>query len=62
MTDSDDLQIKAVDVAYANTDYAYIRGGLSENERVIVSPIRNPVTGMPLTAIETTDGSMADAS
>ena len=62
MTDSDDLQIKAVDVAYANTDYAYIRAGLSEGERIIVSPIRNPVTGMPLTAIETTDASMADAS
>ena len=62
MTDSDDLQIKAVDVAYANTDYAYIRAGLLEGERVIVSPIRNPVTGMPLTAIETTDASMADAS
>ena len=62
MTDSNDLQIKAVEVAYANTDYAYVRNGLFEGERVIVSPIRNPVTGMPLTAIETTDASMADAS
>lgn len=62
MTDNDDLQIKSVDVAYANADYAYIRTGLTQGERVIVSPIRNPVTGMPLSAIESTDASIVDAS
>ncbi|PDH36679.1 MAG: efflux transporter periplasmic adaptor subunit [Halieaceae bacterium MED-G27] len=62
MTDNDDLQIKSVDVAYANADYAYIRTGLTQGERVIVSPIRNPVAGMPLSAIESTDASIVDAS
>ena len=62
MTEGDELSIKSVDVAYANTEYAYIRDGLLAGERVIVSPIRNPVTGMPLTAIESTDVSAAEAN
>lgn len=52
MNDDDLLEVRSVRVAHATNEFAYLSGGLSEGDRVIVSPIRNPVPGMALIAIE----------
>lgn len=52
MNDEDLLEVRSVRVAHATNEFAYLSSGLSEGDRVIVSPIRNPVPGMALTAIQ----------
>ena len=52
MNDEDLLEIRSVRVAHATSDIAYLSSGISEGDRVIVSPIRNPVPGMALSAIQ----------
>lgn len=52
MNDKDVLEIRSVIVAHATSEVAYLVNGLNEGDRVIVSPIRNPVPGMALAAIE----------
>jgi hypothetical protein len=52
MNDDDVLEIRSVIVAHATARMAYLSSGVSEGDRVIVSPIRNPVEGMALSAIE----------
>lgn len=52
MNDDDLLEIRSVRVAHANSDVAYLSNGISEGDRVIVSPIRNPVPGMALSSIQ----------
>ena len=52
MNDDDILEIRSVIVAHATARMAYLSSGVSEGDRVIVSPIRNPVEGMALSAIE----------
>lgn len=52
MNDDDLLEIRSVTVAHATDSLAFLSAGLSEGDRVIISPIRNPVPGMALTAIE----------
>jgi len=52
MNDDDLLEIRSVRVAHANSDIAYLSNGISEGDRVIVSPIRNPVPGMALSSIQ----------
>ena len=52
MNDDDLLEIRSVRVAHANSDIAYLSKGISEGDRVIVSPIRNPVPGMALSSIQ----------
>ena len=46
------LQVRSVTVAHSSPERAVISSGLAVGERVITSPIRNPVQGMALTAIE----------
>ena len=48
------LSIRSADVAYSNTDFAIIRDGVQAGERVVVSALRNPVTGMALATIDET--------
>ena len=52
MNDDDVLEIRSVIVAHATASVAYLSNGINEGDRIIVSPIRNPVAGMALSAIE----------
>ena len=52
MNDEDLLEIRSVRVAHSTNEVAYLSSGISEGDRVIVSPIRNPVPGMALSAIQ----------
>jgi len=52
MNDDDLLEIRSVRVAHATNEIAYLSSGISEGDRVIISPIRNPVPGMALSAIQ----------
>lgn len=52
MNDDDVLEIRSVIVAHATASVAYLSNGVNEGDRIIVSPIRNPVAGMALSAIE----------
>jgi RND family efflux transporter MFP subunit len=54
MNDDDLLEIRSVVVAHATASVAYLSSGVNEGDRIIVSPIRNPVAGMALSAIEET--------
>ena len=52
MNDENLLEVRSVRVAHATNEMAYLSSGISEGDRVIVSPIRNPVPGMALSAIQ----------
>jgi RND family efflux transporter MFP subunit len=52
MNDDDVLEIRSVIVAHTTASVAYLSNGVNEGDRIIVSPIRNPVAGMALSAIE----------
>lgn len=52
MNDENLLEVRSVRVAHATSEMAYLSNGVSEGDRVIVSPIRNPVPGMALSAIQ----------
>ena len=52
MSDDDLLEVRSVVVAHATANVAYLSSGVNEGDRIIVSPIRNPVAGMALSAIE----------
>ena len=54
MNDDDLLEVRSVIVAHATASVAYLSSGVNEGDRIIVSPIRNPVDGMALSAIEET--------
>ena len=54
MNDDDLLEIRSVIVEHATAKVAYLSSGVNEGDRIIVSPIRNPVAGMALSAIEVT--------
>jgi multidrug efflux pump subunit AcrA (membrane-fusion protein) len=54
MNDDDLLEVRSVIVAHATASIAYLSSGVNEGDRIIVSPIRNPVAGMALSAIEET--------
>ena len=54
MNDDDLLEVRSVIVAHATASIAYLSSGVEEGDRIIVSPIRNPVAGMALSAIEET--------
>ena len=46
------LQIRTAAVEYSNNDYAVISSGLAPGERVVVSALRNAISGMALTTID----------
>lgn len=54
VNDDDLLEIRSVIVAHATASITYLSGGVKEGDRIIVSPIRNPVVGMALSPIEET--------
>jgi len=52
INDSGTLDIRPVDVAHSSPARAVISKGLRAGERVVTSPVRNPVAGMALVAID----------
>lgn len=46
------LDIRTATVEHANADYAVISAGLRPGERVVVSALRNPISGMALATID----------
>ena len=54
MNSDDFLEVRSVIVAHSTASIAYLSSGVNEGDRIIVSPIRNPVAGMALSAIEET--------
>ena len=54
VNNDDLLEIRSVIVAHATARITYLSGGVKEGDKIIVSPIRNPVAGMALTPIEET--------
>lgn len=46
------LDIRQADVAFSNNDYAVLTGGLRQGERLVVSTLRNPISGMTVTTID----------
>ncbi len=46
------LEIRAVEVLHANEVQAVIGRGLAAGERAVTSPIRNPIQGMALSALD----------
>ena len=46
------LDIRKASVAYANADHAVITAGLRPGERLVVSALRNPISGMSLATID----------
>ena len=52
MNDQDLLEVRDVIVAHATSETVFLSRGLREGDRVVISPIRNPVRGMALSAIE----------
>ena len=46
------LQIRRVEVIHTDADIAVVSSGLQAGELVVTSPVRNPVPGMALMAIQ----------
>ena len=44
--DEDTIQIRAVNIVRSDADYAYIEGGIEEGERIILTAVESPVSGM----------------
>ncbi len=46
------LDIRTAQIAHSNADYAVISSGLRPGERVVVSALRNPISGMALATVD----------
>lgn len=44
--DQDTIQIRAVNIVRSDADYTYIEGGIEEGERIILTAVESPVSGM----------------
>ena len=44
--DQDTIQTRAVNIVRSDADYAYIEGGIEEGERIILTAVESPVSGM----------------
>ncbi len=42
------LRIRTVNIARADSEYAYINGGAEAGERVILTALESPINGMPV--------------
>ncbi len=47
-TDTNTMTIRKVTPLWRDSDWVYVREGLTDGERLIVSPVASPVEGMPL--------------
>lgn len=57
MNDADQLEIRPVEIVFDGPDSVFIRDGLTEGERLVVTDIAAPVEGMPLRIAEPEDPS-----
>lgn len=48
MNDSDQLEIRKVDIAFKDRKNVYVTGGIREGERLLISDLPTPVSGMML--------------
>jgi RND family efflux transporter MFP subunit len=55
MNDSNELEIRPVEVVFSGPDKAFIREGLTESDRLVLTDIAAPVVGMPLRLAESED-------
>jgi hypothetical protein len=58
------LDIREAEVAQAGTEYAIVTGGLAAGEELVVSALRNPISGMAVSSIGARDaapGATAEA-
>lgn len=46
------LDIRRADVAFSNADYAVVSEGIRPGERLVVSTLRNPISGMAVSTID----------
>ena len=46
------LDIRNASVAHLTSEYAVLSGGLRPGERLVVSTLRNPISGMALSTID----------
>jgi len=60
MNEKEQLQIRNVQVAFSGPGQYYISGGLTENERLVVTDIAAPVAGMPLRIAQVKDETQED--
>lgn len=49
----DRLASRTVEVAFGTPDHVYVRSGLQDGDRVVVTPLSLPVTGLPLQVQDT---------
>ncbi len=49
--ESDQLEIRSVDIVRSDAEDAYIEGGLAAGDRVILTAVESPVNGMRLRPI-----------
>lgn len=54
------LDIRPVTVAWTNDEHAYLTDGLSDGDRVIISPVATPINGMPVTVAAQPTASVSD--
>ena len=54
------LRIRSVDIARADAEYAYIRGGAEAGERVILTALESPINGMPVRTADDSPASDGD--
>ena len=56
------LEVRPVTVVHSSPDRAVVASGLTAGEKVITSPIRNPIPGMALAEASRTEASRTEAS
>jgi len=52
MNEAGQLEIRPVEIVFSEPGHVYVRDGLAENERLVVTDIAAPVAGMPLRAAD----------
>jgi RND family efflux transporter MFP subunit len=48
LDDENRIQVRSVDIARADADFVYVRGGAAEGERVVVTALESPINGTPV--------------
>ena len=59
VNDQGRLEMRNVEIAHVGSDRVVVSSGLAAGEEVIVSAIRNPISGMALTSINDDDNGTA---
>ena len=58
VTEKGRLDVREVEVIHQASDYVVIERGLQSGDRVVTSPIRNPVQGMAVEALARDDSAL----